>query len=208
MGLLDEQPIRSSRETVLEEKTDEEILALSVRNPEHFRFILERYQDAFLRKAFTILKNKEDAEEVVQETFSKIYRYADRFTVQEGASFSSWGYRILMNTSFTRYQKLKRQWGAVVTLDPEIYEALPDTKTECFEKFEMSDYIVSILTEMPEQLSRILEKHFIEGKPQKDIAVEEGISVGAVKTRVHRAKVSFKKYLEKQKAREIQSLLI
>ena len=194
MGLLDEQQIH----TDVEEKTDEEILALSIYEPEHFRILLERYQDAFLRKAISILKNKEDAEEITQEAFSKIYLYADKFTVQEWASFSSWGYRILMNTAFTRYQKLKRDWNALQKLEPEIYEMLPDTKTQQFEKLEMSDYVVSILSEIPEQLARILNKHFIEGKPHKDIAEEEGISVGAVKTRVHRAKEAFRKQMEKQ----------
>lgn len=198
MGLLDEQPILSDIQADMHDKTDEEILALSVREPEHFRILLERYQDAFLRKAISILKNKEDAEEVVQEVFSKIYRYADKFTVQEGASFSSWGYRILMNTSFTRYQRLKKDWGALQKLEPEMYESLPDTKMEQFEKFEMSDYVVSILSELPDNLSRILNKHFIEGKPHKDIAEEEGISVGAVKTRVHRAKEAFRKEMNKQ----------
>lgn len=194
MGLLDEQHTY----TDIQEKTDEEILALSVREPEYFRVLLERYQDAFLRKAISILKNKEDAEEVTQETFSKIYLYAGKFTVQEGASFSSWGYRILMNTSFTRYQKLKREWNSIQKLEPEMYEALPDVKTEQFEKLEMSDYIVSIFSGMPDKLSRILNKHFIEGKPQKDIAEEEGISVGAVKTRVHRAKEAFRKEMNKK----------
>ncbi len=194
MGLLDERKIH----TDTEEKTDEEILAISVRKPEYFKILLDRYQDAFLRKAISILKNKEDAEEVTQETFSRIYLYADKFVVQEGASFSSWGYRILMNTSFTRYQKLKRDWNALQRLEPEVYESLPDTKTEQFEKFEMSDYIVSILSDMPDKLSQILSKYFIEGKPQKDIADEEGISVGAVKTRVHRAKEAFRKEMNKK----------
>jgi len=194
MGLLDEQQAQSN----IQQISDEEILALSVRDPECFRVLLERYQDAFLRKAFSILKSKEDAEEVTQEAFSKIYLYAERFTVQEGASFSSWGYRILMNTAFTRYQKIKKDWNGLQRLDPEIYEALPDTKTEQFEKMEMSDYVVSIMSEIPEKLSRILAKHFIEGKPQKDIAEEEGISIGAVKTRVHRAKEAFRKQMQKQ----------
>ncbi len=204
MGLLDEQQIH----TDVRDKTDEEILSLSVREPEHFRILLERYQDAFLRKAVSILKNKEDAEEVVQETFSKIYIYADRFTVQKGASFSSWGYRILINTSFTRYQKLKKDWNNLQKLEPEIYETLPDTKSEQFEKFEMSDYVISILSELPEKFARILGKHFIEGKPQKDIAQEEGISVGAVKTRVHRAKDAFRKELDKQAKNQRKSLLM
>ena len=204
MGLLDEQQIH----TDVTDKTDEEVLSLSVREPEHFRILLERYQDAFIRKAISILKNREDAEEVVQETFSKIYLYADKFTVQEGASFSSWGYRILINTSFTKYQKLKRDWNGLQKLEPEIYETLPDTKTEQFEKLEMSDYIVSVLSEMPDKLSLILSKHFIDGKPQKDIAKEEGISIGAVKTRVHRAKEAFRKQVQKQIEKQRNSLSI
>lgn len=201
MGLLDGQKLNLD----IHEKTDEEVLALCVREPEHFRILLERYQDAFLRKAISILKSKEDAEEVTQEAFSKIYLYADRFTVQAGASFGSWGYRILVNAAFTRYQKLKKDLNNLQRLDPEIYEILPDTKARQFEKLEMSDYVVSILSEMPDTLARILNKHFIEGKPQKDIASEEGISVGAVKTRVHRAKEAFRREIDKQ---ERNSLVI
>lgn len=189
MSLLDEHMTH----TDLIGKSDEEILALSVTHPDLFSIILKRYQDAFLRKALSIVRNSEDAEEVVQEAFGKIYLYADRFTVQEGASFSSWGYRILMNTAFTRYQKLKRERARIMPLNPEVYETLSDTKMEQFEKLELSDYVVSVLSKMPEHLARILTKHFIEGKPHKEIAEEEGISIGAVKTRVHRAKESFRK---------------
>jgi len=46
---------------------------------------------------------------------------------------------------------------------------------------------------MPEHLGRVLKLHFIEGRPQEEIAKMEGVSVGAIKTRVHRAKKEFKK---------------
>lgn len=191
MGLLDQD--KTPDMANIHGKSDEEVLALSVRMPDAFKVLLERYQAPFLRKALSILRNKEDAEEVVQETFSKIYLYADRFEVKSGASFSSWGYRILMNTAFTRYQKIKKEWARTQKLDPEVYERLPDTAALQFEKLELSDYIISVLEQMPEHLSRILTKHFIDGKPHKDIAEEEGISIGAVKTRVHRAKKAFRK---------------
>ncbi|OGG55329.1 hypothetical protein A3D62_01765 [Candidatus Kaiserbacteria bacterium RIFCSPHIGHO2_02_FULL_49_11] len=188
MGLLDYQTEEESGAT----QSDEEILALSLHNPDLFSLILKRYQDAFMRKALSILKNNEDAEEAVSETFSKIYLYADRFEVQDGAHFSSWAYRILMNTCFTRYQKLKKDWAALQTLDPEVYEALPDTG-EQFEKHTVSDYVVSALAKMPEHFARVLSLHFIEGLSHQEIAEKEGLSLGAVKTRVHRAKESFRK---------------
>lgn len=174
-------------------KSDEEILALSIKQPYLFGILLDRYQDAFIRKAESVLRSKEDAEDVVQEAFTKIYRYADRFQVQDGASFKSWGYKILLNTAFTRYQKMKKHRDAVFNPDPEWYEVMADTKTQQFEKEEMKDYVISVLSRMPEHLSKVLRLHFIEGRPQDEIAEIEGVSVGAIKTRVHRAKKEFKK---------------
>jgi len=46
---------------------------------------------------------------------------------------------------------------------------------------------------MPKNLSRVLSLHFIERRPQKQIAQMENLSVGAVKTRIYRAKKEFKK---------------
>lgn len=179
-------------DSVLRERSDEEVLALSVSDPAAFGVLLDRYQEPFLRKAFSVVKNEEDAEDVVQDAFMKIYMNAARFRVQAGATFKSWGYRILMNTAFTHYQKKKRARAATVELDPEFYEALPD-RTDAFKKDEVADYLVSVFAKMPEHMSRALRLHFLEGRPQKEIADAEGISVGAVKTRIHRAKREFKR---------------
>lgn len=175
------------------EKSDEEILALSVRQPYLFGILLDRYQNAFIRKAESVLRSREDAEDIVQEAFTKIYMNAAKFQVQDGASFKSWGYKILLNTAFTRYQKMKKHRGAVFNPDPEWYEVMADTKTQQFEKEELKDYIISVLSRMPDHLSKVLHLHFIEGRPQEEIAKIEGVSVGAIKTRVHRAKKEFKK---------------
>jgi RNA polymerase sigma factor (sigma-70 family) len=173
-------------------KKDEEILALSIEHPHLFEALLDRYQDALLRKAESILHSREDAEDVVQETFSKIYLYAAKFQIQEGASFKSWAYKILVNTTFTKYQKLKKERGVKAEVDPDWYENMADVTSRQFEKQEASDYVVSVLAKLPEHLSRALFLHVIEGRPQDEVANIEGVSVGAVKTRVHRAKKAFK----------------
>ena len=188
--------LNETEENQYMEKSDEEILVMSQAKPYLFGILLDRYQDAFLRKAISVLGNKEDAEDIVQEAFTKIYRYADKFQVQDGASFKSWGYKILLYTAFTRYQKMKKHKGAVFNPDPEWYEVMADTKTQQFEKEENKDYIDSVLSRLPEHLGRVLKLHFIEGRPQEEIAKMEGVSVGAIKTRVHRAKKEFKKINE------------
>jgi len=176
----------------LDEMKDEEVLVLSINQPHLFEVILDRYQDALTRKAVSILKRREDAEDVVQETFTKIYLNAHKFKIQEGASFKSWAYKILMNTTFTKYQKIKKDRSATIAVDPEWYEVMADVKSRQFEKLEVSDYVVSVLARLPEHLGRALRLHILEGKSQEEVAEIEEISVGAVKTRVHRAKKAFR----------------
>lgn len=176
--------------------TDEEVLQASLADPDFFVYLVRRYEEPFLRKARGILYKREDVEDVVQETFAKIYLHAPRFKKVEGASFKSWGFRILMNTAFTKYRKVVREAGATVELLPEHYEQLPDDSHEETFHLELSDYVISIFAKMPNHLVRVLELHFIQELPQQAIAEREGTSVGAIKTRVHRAKAHFKKLAE------------
>ncbi len=186
MGYLDEDSNRS----------DEEVLALSVEHPSLFAILVRKYEEPFLRKAMSIVREREGAEDIVQEAFTKIYLNAGKFQKQEGASFSSWGYRILINTALTHYAKRKRRGEMTVGLDDEIWALIPDKNLRQFERKELEDVVASVLTRMPETLAKALSGFFLEGKSQEEIAQEEDMSVGAIKTRVHRAKQEFKKIYE------------
>jgi len=175
----------------LADAPDEAVLSASRTNPDAFVLLVNRYEDAFLRKARSIVRTREDAEEVVQDTFTRIYLYADRYAPQEGASFSSWGYAILMRLAFTRYQKLKKNRERTLDLEPETYERLAD-EVEFNTDLTIRDEVLMALAKMPETAARILRLQFIEGKSQEEIAQIEGSTVSAIKTRVHRAKKQFK----------------
>ena len=175
---------------------DEEVLARSVEQPHLFALLVQKYEEPFLRKAMRIVGAREEAEDVVQEAFVKIYLNAGKFQKQEGASFSSWGYRIVVNTALTHYQKQKRSGRDNAQLDEEIWALIPDKNLRQFEKKELADVVASVLTRMPPLLAKALTAFFIEGRPQEEIAQQEGLSVGAVKTRVHRAKLEFKRIYE------------
>jgi len=174
------------------ELTDEEILIRSQSRPWMFAVLLERYQDAFMRKARSIVRNELDAEEVVQDTFTKIYMNANKFEPREGAKFSSWGYRILMNTAFTRYQKLVKQGQRVVNIDPE-FEQLIGEKAEHSGFEERRDAVERVLERMPGHFVYVLRLHYLERWSHQDIASETGETVGTIKARIHRAKGAFRK---------------
>ena len=175
----------------METRADEEVLALSVAQPAIFRELVDRYEKPFLKRAYYVMKSREEAEDVVQETFTKIYMNAGKFHKVEGASFKSWGYKILLNTAFTSYKRMHKRDGDI-RVEQEILATFPDRKNFVAEE-EIRDYIASIISRMPKMLGKSLTLHFLEDKSHKEIARIENISVSAVKTRVHRAKKEFKK---------------
>lgn len=189
MGYLDETPPSGTM-------GDEEILAASVNTPSLFALLVRKYEAPFLRKALSIVREQETAEDVVQEAFTKIYMNASKFKKQEGAQFSSWGYRILINTALTHYARRKRAGEYTAKLDDEIWALIPDKNLRQFEKKELQDLVASVLGRMPDVLAQALSAFFVEGKSQEEIAKSEGLSVGAIKTRVHRAKKEFKRVYE------------
>ncbi|MEY2665174.1 MAG: hypothetical protein RLZZ480_279 [Candidatus Parcubacteria bacterium] len=171
---------------------DERILMVAKVQPWLFSVLVDRYQEPFLRKARGIVRNPLDAEEIVQDAFTKIYVYADKYEPQSGAKFSSWAYRILMNTAFTRYQKLIKEGQRFTAIDPEFEQFIGERKEHVgFE--EKRDGIERILSRMPEHLSYVLRLHYLERWSQEDIASETGENVGTIKARIHRAKAAFRK---------------
>lgn len=185
MALLDEfEPLPDIDRTGL---SDEEILSRSLDEPKLFSVLVDRYQDALLRRAESVVHNRLEAEDIVQEVFTKVYFNARRFKPQEGATVRSWIYKILMNTTFSHYQRLKRKGSLREELDPEVFESLRDPRDVSHEE-TMRDYVASLLSRIPTHLSRALRLHLVEEYSQKEIAEMEGTTVSAVKTRIYRAK--------------------
>jgi RNA polymerase sigma-70 factor (ECF subfamily) len=161
----------------VKELSDEAIVARVQSEPWLFTAILERYQSAFLRKAKSIIFNEQDAEEVVQDAFTKIYMNAHKFEIREGAKFSSWGYTILINTALTRYQKCVKEGKRTLLLDPEFMEQFGEMKEHSAFNQD-KDAIERVLARMPGHFARVLRLHYLEHWSHKDIADETGESVG------------------------------
>ncbi|MCA9358883.1 RNA polymerase sigma factor [Candidatus Kaiserbacteria bacterium] len=175
-----------------EDWSDEKILLEAQNKPWLFAILVERYQVPFLRKVSAIVRNPLDVEEVVQDAFTKIYVNADKYEPQSGAKFSSWAYRILLNTAFTRYQKLVKDGQRYTAMDPE-YEQMYGEMKEHSGFAEKRDGILRILDRMPEHLSIVLKLHYLDHWSHQDIADKTGENVGTIKARIHRAKAAFKK---------------
>jgi RNA polymerase sigma-70 factor (ECF subfamily) len=177
-------------------KPDEDVLSASFKYPYLFELLVERYEDAFIRKAKAIVRHDEVARDVVQDTFVKIYLYGKKFKPVEGARFSSWAYKVLINTCFVWYKKMKREHEFFSVLDEEMEAILPhDDKDEKKQKLDR-DYLESLFGRLPETFARVLRLYVIDEKDYKEIANAEGVSEGAIKTRMHRARHELRKISE------------
>lgn len=165
---------------------DEEVLWFSQEKPSLFKILVDRYQAAFLRKAQSIVRSPEAAEDIVQEAFVKIYFNAKKFTKQEGIEFKSWAYRVLVNVAITKYRKLKQE-RAVEFLDPVLYENLPHEQDLTLIA-DAKAQVENALARLPKPIARLVALYYLEDKPYKDIAAQEGITIPALKMKLFRAK--------------------
>lgn len=183
---LEGVPFSMEHVSSLQQMTDEELLLNSLKKPDLFEILVSRYQRQFLERATFVVKDRDEAEDIVQDTFVRIYRFAPRFRGEEG-TFKAWGTTILMNVARTRYQKKAKSWARFAPLTPEHYESLKDDSLDVDASYAKDELERAFLL-MDEETANILKQAYIENVPYQEIAEKEGISVGAVKTRVHRGK--------------------
>lgn len=169
------------------ELTDEEVLKASAANPALFSLLVDRYQGPLLRAAMGIVRQREEAEDIVQESFTKMYLHAGKFEHQENASFKSWAYRIVINNAISHYRKIRRAREETVPLDPELYENLPG-KENFREREDARILAEQLLAEIPEDMRRAVEMFYFEGKSYQIIAEEEKVPLSTLKMRLFRAK--------------------
>ncbi|OGZ95630.1 MAG: hypothetical protein A3I44_03970 [Candidatus Sungbacteria bacterium RIFCSPLOWO2_02_FULL_51_17] len=176
---------------------DELVLEGSQRDPRLFELLVRKYQQPFFRTAMRIVHNREDAEDISQEAFVKIYSKAHLFKKREGASFKSWGYAILVNTAISHLRSAKRSRSKDVGWDPVLDQVLPDPKQfEDFERKEMQEILSGVLNELPPQLKSILEMRYFEDQSYRAIAAKTTLSLENVKIRLHRAKKAAKEIFD------------
>lgn len=178
---------------------DEEILLASLKKPALFKVLVDRYEEAFLRKATDILKSREEAEDIVQETFVKIYLNGRKFRKVEGIEFKSWAYKILVNTAISRYRKVGKKWQAESNdhLDLELASERNLSTEDIVLESETKSVAANLISLLPKPLAHLVSLYYIEDKSYKDIAKEESITIPALKMKLFRAKKMLKEFVNK-----------
>ncbi len=174
---------------------DEELIK-SILNGERFgmKQLMEKYQPNVFRIAVGFVHNRDDADEIVQDVFVKVYQSLSAFNGK--SAFSTWLYRISVNTSINYLRKQKRTgfWTSITEL-VQITSKEKAAETKLVEKSN-AEMIRAAINALPvkQRIAFILMKY--EELPQKEVAAVMHISEGAVEQLVHRARNNLKKNLE------------
>ncbi len=180
-------------------KTDEELVKMALNNQDSFLYLVERYEKKLLSYIIRISGfSKEDAEDVLQEVFIKVYVNLNSF--DDDLKFSSWIYRITHNEVINNYRKKKVRPQSVMDLDDEFLNNLAsDLKTDGhIDQRYLKENVAKVIENLDPKYKEILVLRFWEDKDYSEISDILKKPMGTVATLISRAKKKFQEELEKQ----------
>jgi len=174
------------------------VAAFLAGNKQGFNELVERYQGRLLNFVYRTTGDRERAEDLVQETFIRIYRHLHRF--DQSKKFSTWAYTIASNLAknelrnrsrnpLVLFQMLKKSWDADQRpLEWEDNTYRPD---DLFRKRHLKQLVESVVAELPEHHRQVFVLREMEGKTYEEIAEITSCNLGTVKSRLNRARNNF-----------------
>ena len=166
-----------------------------------FEQLIEKYETKVFHLAMRFTKNEEDAEEVLQDVFMTLHRKLELF--QGKSAFSSWLYRIVVNAAFMKLRKRRQQPAVLLedlaphtrqkALDGESYQA---NHVETFtQNEELKGVLLSAVNRLPEQYRSVFVMRDVNGFSNQETSEVLGLSVPAIKSRLHRSRLMLRKKL-------------
>ena len=162
-----------------------------------FRVIVLRYQNPVFTMVLRIVGSREEAEEVAQDVFLKVYKGLAAF---EGKSkFSSWLYRIAFNTALT---KIRGQAPDIISLDNEKTAAVADRSgtavyNEADRTFRAGD-VSRAINMLAQEDATLITLFYLSEQSIEEVAAILNIEPNAVKVRLHRARKKLREKMESE----------
>ncbi len=177
------------------ERADDELVRLAQGGDNRaFDELVRRYRDKVYRLSYKILRHEDDAAEALQDAFLSAYRGIKNFKAE--STFSTWLYRIATNASLMKYRR--RRDGHVSLEQSQSAEPggepmqIPDWSAQPLADLlntETREVMQEGIAKLPEDLRTVFVLRDIEGLSNADVAEVLDISVAAVKSRLHRARI-------------------
>ena len=182
---------------------DENILIEAINNGDTRAYaqLVDRYKNLVYTLALRMLKHKEEAEEVAQDTFVKVFKSLHKF--KGDSKFSTWIYKVAYNTCLDTIKKNKKHLNNV-TIDEYNFNKLDtiDNALDNIIKEEKSALIKNCINKLPEDSSALLTLFYFEELSLDEISKIINIEANTVKVKLFRARkklaVILEQYLQPQ----------
>ena len=160
-----------------------------------FEQLVIRHQDLVFSLAYKLTGNREMANDVAQEAFIRAWKAIEKF--RGDSTFSTWIYRITVNTAWTLRKKAKKHNTLNIddTYEPIVIDEKKDPELVAINS-DLSSVLINALDKIPIEQRIIVELKNIEGRSHKEIAEYLDISVTAAQVRLHRAHQKLRQILE------------
>ncbi len=167
-------------------------------NPEkrdNFENIALEHMDLLYGSALRMTRNTEEAEDLVQDTYLRAYRFFNQF--QEGTNFKAWIFKILTNTFINKYRKKSRMPQHVdidkvsfLIEDEDPYKEPENLNVYDDEKYQdlFDDNVNKALDKLSESFRQIIILADVEGLSYKEISEKADVPLGTVMSRLFRAR--------------------
>lgn len=157
--------------------------------------------DALYNFAYHLTYNEEDANDLVQDTFLKAYRFAESY--EEGTNAKAWLFKILKNGFINEYRRKAKQPARVDYENVIAYQDAEegrsvgrvDTRKEVFQDM-LGDEVTKAINSLPVDFRTVILLCDIEGFTYEEIAKIIDIPIGTVRSRLHRAREMLKAMLK------------
>ncbi|REE24342.1 RNA polymerase sigma factor [Winogradskyella pacifica] len=171
------------------------IEAISQGDTKAYAQLVDHYKDMVFSLALSMLKHREEAEEVAQDTFIKVFRSLNRF--KGDSKFSTWIYRVTYNTCLDRIKKNKKHYNDV-EIDTFTFNKIStiDNALDLMIKEEKSVLIKKCIDKLPEETSTLLMLFYFEDLSLDEIAMIVNIETNTVKVKLFRARKKLAVILE------------
>lgn len=153
-----------------------------------FGVLVERYQDYIFTVVYRMLKVREEAEEVAQDSFLKAYAALPSF--RGDSKFSTWLYRIAYRKALDKIRMNKRGFSSLEITDNTLGMAFEELENglEFMLREERNELVKRVILELPEQEAAIITLFYFEEQSIKEIAVITGLSEDNVKVKLYRSR--------------------
>ena len=166
------------------------ILATRRGHTEAFEELFLRYEAKVFAVALRIIKNREDAEDVVQESFQKAYLHLNTF--QEKSRFSTWLTRIVMNEAFMVLRRRKRTLEVsqeapddeVKSIGATLVDQSPNPEQSCWHQ-ERNKFLTDAIDCLSPKLQKTILLYDLKEHSVKETAQILGLTIAAVKSRLN-----------------------